>query len=131
MYLSVQVLIGPSDWEDHSLGKEGAERYRVHNLPNCSLCSGLYELGIATPRAHSGRKTGNLDPHLIVPLYLGQTDNIRTRLQCYGRDGAHLENGNSNGQVNDYVPQGHGLFSEAFFSGYSVVYRWAPVSTSY
>ncbi|KAH7854982.1 hypothetical protein Vadar_019855 [Vaccinium darrowii] len=121
-----KVLIGPSDWEDHSLRKEGAERYRVHNLPNCSSCSGIYELGIVIPQAHSGRKTGNLDPELIIPVYLGQADNVRTRLQCYGREGAHLENGNSNSQVNDFVQQRRGLFSEAFSRGYSIVYRWAP-----
>ncbi|XP_058206644.1 protein EFFECTOR OF TRANSCRIPTION 2-like isoform X2 [Rhododendron vialii] len=107
-----KVLVGPSDWEDHSLGKEGAERYRFDNLPNCSSCPGLYELGrIVVPRAHSGRKNGNLDSHLIDPVYLGQTDNVRTRLQCYGRDGAHLD----------------GLFSEAFSNGYSIVFRWAPM----
>uniref|UniRef100_A0A803RBZ1 Uncharacterized protein n=1 Tax=Cannabis sativa TaxID=3483 RepID=A0A803RBZ1_CANSA len=32
-----EILVGPSDWEDHSLGKEGAERYRVHNLPKIQV----------------------------------------------------------------------------------------------
>ncbi|GMP59573.1 hypothetical protein CsSME_00022806 [Camellia sinensis var. sinensis] len=50
-----KALVGPSDWEDHSSGKEGAERYRVYNLPYCSSCSGLYELGIALPCTRSGR----------------------------------------------------------------------------
>ncbi|GFS43296.1 effector of transcription2 [Actinidia rufa] len=122
-----KVLIGPSDWEDHSLGKEGAERYRVHNLPNCSSCSGLYELGIAVPRFCSGRETSKLDPVHIIPVYLGQAENVRTRLQRYGREGAHLENGKSFGEANDSVRQGLGLFSEIFSRGYSVVYRWAPV----
>ncbi|KAE9464529.1 hypothetical protein C3L33_03574, partial [Rhododendron williamsianum] len=118
------VLVGPSDWEDHSLWK-GAERYRVQNLPNCYSCPGLYELGLVISGAHSGSKIGNLDP---VPFYLGQTGNVRTRLQCYGREGAHLENGDSNGQVNDYVlQQGHGAFSEAFSRGYTIAYRWAPM----
>ncbi|XP_058206648.1 protein EFFECTOR OF TRANSCRIPTION 2-like isoform X2 [Rhododendron vialii] len=123
LFYDWKVLVGPSDWEDHSLWK-GAERYRVHNLPNCYSCPGLYELGIVISGAHSGSKIGNLDP---VPFYLGQTGNVRSRLQCYGREGAHLENGNFNGQVNDYVPQqGHGAFSEAFSRGYTIVYRWAP-----
>ena len=47
MYVNFQILIGPRDWEDYLSSKEGAERYRTHNLPNCSSCPGLYELGIA------------------------------------------------------------------------------------
>ncbi|KAF7149348.1 hypothetical protein RHSIM_Rhsim03G0233900 [Rhododendron simsii] len=124
LFYEWKVLVGPSDWEDHSLWI-GAERYRVHNLPNCYSCPGLYELGIVISGAHSGSKIGNLDP---VPFYLGQSGDVRTRLQLYGRDGAHLKNGNSNGQVNDYVlQQGHGAFSEAFSRGYTIVYRWAPM----
>ncbi|THF99997.1 hypothetical protein TEA_017535 [Camellia sinensis var. sinensis] len=123
----VLVLIGPSDWEDHSLGKEGAERYRIHNLPNCASCSGLYELGIVVLHTRSGRETSKFDPDHIIPVYVGQADNVRTRLQCYGREGAHLENGKSTGELNDSVLQGRGLFSEIFSRGYSVVYRWAPL----
>ncbi|KAF5935103.1 hypothetical protein HYC85_026232 [Camellia sinensis] len=123
-----EVLIGPSDWEDHSLGKEGAERYRIHNLPNCASCSGLYELGIVVLHTRSGRETSKFDPDRIIPVYVGQADNVRTRLQCYGREGAHLENGKSTGELNDSVLQGRGLFSEIFSRGYSVVYRWAPVN---
>ncbi|KAG5559221.1 hypothetical protein RHGRI_008956 [Rhododendron griersonianum] len=106
--IPIEVLVGPSDWEDHSLGKEGVERYRVHNLPDCYSCPGLYELGLVISGAHSGSKIGNLDP---VIVYLGQTDNVRTRLQRYGRDGAHLD----------------GLFSEAFSKDYSIAFRWAPM----
>ncbi|CAL5442875.1 unnamed protein product [Camellia sinensis] len=122
-----KVLIGPSDWEDHSLGKEGAERYRIHNLPNCASCSGLYELGIVVLHTRSGRETSKFDPDRIIPVYVGQADNVRTRLQRYGREGAHLENGKSTGELNDSVLQGRGLFSEIFSRGYSVVYRWAPM----
>ncbi|KAL6974524.1 hypothetical protein U1Q18_028709 [Sarracenia purpurea var. burkii] len=125
-----KVLIGPCDWEEHSMGKEGAERYRVHNLPNCSSWSGLYELGIAVPCSHSRHETSKLDPYRIIPVYLGQADNVRTRLQRYGREGAHLENGKSTNELNESVQQGLGLFSEIFKRGCSVVYRWAPVSTS-
>ncbi|KAH7852785.1 hypothetical protein Vadar_029179 [Vaccinium darrowii] len=77
---SVQILIGASDWEDHSLGKEGAERYRVHNLPNCFSCSGLHELGIAVPCSSSSAETSKLDPDSIIAVYLGQGENVRTRL---------------------------------------------------
>lgn len=121
--------MGPSDWEDHSLGKEGAERYRVHNLPNCSSCSGLYELGIAVPHSSSSRETSKLDPDCIIPVYLGQAENVRTRLQRYGREGAHLENGKPTSELNYSTQQGLGLFTDIFARCYSVVYRWAPVST--
>ncbi|KAL6958544.1 hypothetical protein U1Q18_049205 [Sarracenia purpurea var. burkii] len=124
-----KVLIGPSDWEDHSLGKEGAERYKVHNLPNCSSCSGLYELGIVVPHTRSGREIGKLDRDLVIPVYLGQADNVRSRLQRYGRDGAHLENGNVTGQLNEAIQQGPRLFSDIFSSGFSIVYRWAPMKS--
>ncbi|KAH7851339.1 hypothetical protein Vadar_010087 [Vaccinium darrowii] len=77
---SVQILIGASDWEDHSLGKEGAERYSVHNLPNCSSCSGLHELGIAVPCSCSIGETSKLDPDSIIAVYLGEGENVRTRL---------------------------------------------------
>ncbi|KAH7852920.1 hypothetical protein Vadar_030992 [Vaccinium darrowii] len=73
----MQILIGASDWEDQSLGKEGTERYRYHNLPNCSSCSGLYEFGIAIPCSSSSRETSKLDPDSIIPVYLGQAENIR------------------------------------------------------
>lgn len=113
-----KVLVGPSDWEDHSLGKEGAERYKVYNLPDCSSCSGLYELGIALPCTRSGREISKLFPDRIIPVYLGQSDDIRYRLQCYGREGAHLENGNS-----------IGIFSNIFSRGCAIVYRWAPMKS--
>ncbi|XP_052198540.1 protein EFFECTOR OF TRANSCRIPTION 2-like [Diospyros lotus] len=117
-----KVLVGPSDWEDHFTGKEGAQRYRVQNLPNCASCSGLYELGVVVPH---NRK---LDTNNIVPVYLGQADNVRTRLQCYGRGGSHLENDKSNGKPNDPVKQpSPGLFTEIFSRACSVVYRWAPM----
>ncbi|KAI8553563.1 hypothetical protein RHMOL_Rhmol05G0025400 [Rhododendron molle] len=122
-----KILVGPSDWEDHSLGKEGAERYRVHNLPNCSSCSGLYELGIAVPHSSSSRETSKLDPDCIIPVYLGQAENVRTRLQRYGREGAHLENGKQTNELNSSTQQGLGLFSDIFARSYSVVYRWAPM----
>ncbi|XP_012845412.1 PREDICTED: uncharacterized protein LOC105965416 [Erythranthe guttata] len=98
------------DWKEHAMGKEGAERYRTHNLPNCACSPGVYELAVALVlRRHSGII-------ILVPVYVGQTENIRNRLQDYGRNGAHLE---SNGL----------LVSDVFSRGFSIVYRWAPVSS--
>uniref|UniRef100_A0A2P2PIH4 Uncharacterized protein LOC103453197 n=1 Tax=Rhizophora mucronata TaxID=61149 RepID=A0A2P2PIH4_RHIMU len=128
-----QVLIGPTDWEDHSQGKEGASRYRIHNLPPYSG-SGLYELGIALARSKSGRDVGKLDPDDIVVVYLGQADNVRTRIQHYGRSGAHLSSSFSSGywtgdhdSKTDSPNKGHGLFEEFFSRGFSIVFRWAPM----
>ena len=129
-----QVLVGPSDWEDYSLGKEGAARYRVHNLPKSSG-SGIYELGIAVSQTGLGREVGKLDPDQLVVAYLGQADNVRTRLQQYGRTGAHLGNSYANGCANDSknvsLQKRLGLFDEILSRGYPIVFRWAPVSTSF
>ncbi|KAI3790087.1 hypothetical protein L2E82_02900 [Cichorium intybus] len=122
-----KILIGPRDWEDYLLSKEGAERYRTHNLPNCSSCPGLYELGIAVslPQTESKNST-KLSSKRIIPVYLGQADNVRTRLQQYGRDGAHLENGLSNGEQIDRKVLG--LFSDIFSYGFAIAFRWAPMN---
>ncbi|XP_020083923.1 protein EFFECTOR OF TRANSCRIPTION 2-like isoform X2 [Ananas comosus] len=126
------VLIGPSDWEDHLSGKDGVQRYRIHNLPaNCS-CPGLYELGVATTIPDEGRWTRKHDLDDIVVVYLGQADNLRTRLQHYGRTGSHLDYGNSltcsskNGSP--CFTAGPGLFREIFSKGYSLVFRWVQMT---
>lgn len=125
-----QILIGPSDWEEYLLGKEGAERYRVHNLPKNSG-PGVYELGIAVSRTGLGREIGKLDPERIVVVYLGQADNVRTRLQCYGRTGAHLGS-SCPPDCKTVIPQkGPGLFEEILSRGYPIIFRWAPVSILY
>ncbi|XP_073141923.1 protein EFFECTOR OF TRANSCRIPTION 2-like [Henckelia pumila] len=129
-----KILIGASDWKDHSLGKEGAERYRTHNLPNCTSCPGVYELGVGISRPRHGRDERKLDSSAVVPVYLGQADNVRNRLQQYGREGAHLGNRCSNGEAagidqsicSDRDP---GLFTEIFSNGFQIVYRWAPMKT--
>ncbi|KAK4342469.1 hypothetical protein RND71_038285 [Anisodus tanguticus] len=127
-----KILIGPNDWEDYLLGKEGAEKYRTQNLPNCTSCSGVYELGIAVSRSQAGREASRLDPDYIVPVYVGKSDNVRTRLQRYGREGAHLENGCSNSELhigeNVSGSKRTGLFTETFSRGFSIVYRWAPMN---
>ncbi|OIT33955.1 PREDICTED: protein EFFECTOR OF TRANSCRIPTION 2-like [Nicotiana attenuata] len=127
-----KILIGPNDWTDYLLRKEGAEKYRTQNLPNCTSCSGVYELGIAVTRHQAGREASRLDPDYIVPVYVGKSDNVRTRLQRYGREGAHLENGCSNSALHDQVnvsaSKRAGLFTEAFSRGFSIVYRWAPMN---
>lgn len=119
----VQVLVGPSDWEDYSLGKEGAARYRVQNLPT-SAGPGLYELAVAVPRKGLGRELDKLDSDGVAVVYLGQADSVRTRLQCYGRNGAHLNKPNDSGLKN-----GPGYFEDIFSRGFSIVYRWVPVSS--
>ncbi|KAB5552575.1 hypothetical protein DKX38_009886 [Salix brachista] len=126
-----QLLIGPSDWQDYFLGKEGASRYRVHNLPTTSG-PGLYELGIVVSRSTLPRRdVGKLVPDGMVVVYLGQADNVKTRLQQYGRSGAHLGNTYSTGYVNDSkddsLKTGLGLFEEIFSRGHSIVYRWASM----
>ncbi|CAN6456932.1 unnamed protein product [Victoria cruziana] len=132
-----EILIGPSDWEDHSLGKDGAERYRIHNLPTSSSCPGLYELGIAKHHTETGRKNRKINPHHVIVVYLGQADNVRTRLQHYGRAGSHLDHGISFASSNKgtptdipgipYARQGPGLFMDVFSRGLPIVFRWAPM----
>ncbi|KAE7998574.1 hypothetical protein FH972_003108 [Carpinus fangiana] len=124
-----QILVGPSDWEDYLLGKEGATRYRVQNLPKSSG-PGLYELGIAVSRTGLGREISKLDPDRVIVTYLGQADNVKTRLQQYGRTGAHLGNRCFNGCPNDSksvcLQKEPGLFEEIFSNGYPIVFRWVP-----
>ncbi|KAK6147737.1 hypothetical protein DH2020_018649 [Rehmannia glutinosa] len=128
-----KILIGASDWEDHSMGKEGAEKYRTQNLPKWTSCPGVYELGVVASRPRSGRETRKLDSGSVVPVYLGQADNLRTRLQQYGRDGAHLENGCSNNNfTNCETVSSHkepGLFTDIFSKGLPIVYRCAPMKS--
>lgn len=124
-----QVLIGPSDWENYEAGKEWAERYRVGNLP--PVCgSGLYEIGVAVTRTDSGRDVDKLEPDRIVVVYLGQADNVRSRLQHYGRTGSHLVHHRCSA-VPEPVGDGYrtGTFKEIFSRGYPIVYRWAPMKS--
>jgi hypothetical protein len=81
-----------------------------------------------------GREISKLDPDRVIVTYLGQADNVKTRLQQYGRTGAHLSNSCFNGCPNDSksvcLQKGPGLFEEIFSNGYPIVFRWVPVSTS-
>ncbi|KAJ1421071.1 hypothetical protein SESBI_13942 [Sesbania bispinosa] len=122
-----KILIGPTDWEDYSKEKEGSARYRIHNLPEKSS-PGVYELGIAVSSSSGlGRRIYKLapDPQRIVVVYLGQADNVRTRLQHYGRNGAHL--GISCYSDDSSLQKGRSLFQEIFSQGFPIVYRWAPM----
>lgn len=113
------------------MGKEGATRYRVHNLPKSSG-PGIYELGIAASHAKSGREVAKLDPQFIVVVYLGQADCVRTRLQQYGRSGAHLGKCSSAACEVDCKTSSPtkqlGLFEQVLSRGYPIVFRWASVS---
>lgn len=86
-------------------------------------------------RTGLGREVGRLNPDRIVVVYLGQADSVRTRLQSYGRTGAHLGNSYPNGQPNDSkcvsLQHGPGLFEEIFSRGNPIIFRWAPVSPSF
>ncbi|GER51408.1 effector of transcription2 [Striga asiatica] len=130
-----KILIGPSDWEDYSMAKEGVEKYRTQNLPKWTSCSGVYELGVAASRPKSGRGAREFKSSSVVPVYLGQADNLRNRLQQYGRDGAHLENGCLNLKFNDcQTSTSHnrlGWFADIFSRGLPILYRCAPVSIYY
>lgn len=95
---------------------EGVSRYRLHNLPQVSS-PGLYELGI--PLSSSAK----IQSDNVLVVYLGQADNVRTRLQRYGRSGAHLNNPNDSALKN-----GTGLFEDVFIRGFGIVFRWVPVS---
>ncbi|XP_049931591.1 protein EFFECTOR OF TRANSCRIPTION 2-like isoform X2 [Nymphaea colorata] len=74
--------------------------------------------------------------HVIV-VYLGQADNVRARLQQYGRAGSHLDHGvsfpsSNKGEPTDipaipYIQQGPGLFIDVFSRGFPIVFRWAPM----
>jgi hypothetical protein len=79
-----------------------------------------------------GREISKLDPDRVIVTYLGQADNVKARLQQYGRTGAHL--GKFNGCPNDSksvcLQKEPGLFEETFSNGYPIVFRWVPVSTS-
>ncbi|KAL3644340.1 hypothetical protein CASFOL_012272 [Castilleja foliolosa] len=127
-----KILIGPFDWESYSVAK-GAERYRTQNLPKLISCPGVYELGIAASRPHSRRETRKYDSTFVVPVYIGQADNLRTRLQQYGRDGNHLENGCSNNKLIDCESvlshKGPRLFTDIFSKGLPIVYRCAPMKS--
>ncbi|XP_050371225.1 protein EFFECTOR OF TRANSCRIPTION 2 isoform X2 [Argentina anserina] len=120
-----KVIVGPCDWEDHSANKDGAERYRVHNLPS-DESPGVYELGVAVLPSGSGRV---IKADQIVPVYVGQADNVTTRLRQYGRTGAHLGKSCSFGNRYELICKGPGLFQQMLARGYTIVYRWAPMRT--
>ncbi|KAJ8641009.1 hypothetical protein MRB53_017703 [Persea americana] len=124
-----KVLIGPSDWENYSLGKDGVERYRLHNLPISCSCPGLYELGIAKDDSHNdeGHKIREFHPNCVIVVYLGQAENVRTRLQHYGRVGSHLDHGNSFENTSPCLQRRPGLFREVFSRGFPIVFRWVPM----
>lgn len=123
-----KVLIGSNDWEDFKNGKDGVARYRVQNLPRRS-CPGLYELGVAVIGHHDQAR--KLDSDDVLAAYLGQAESVRSRLQSYGRSGAHLRNVNNNLTIEspDKKAVTTSLFEDIFFKDGSVLYRWAPMGS--
>lgn len=148
-----KVLVGPNDWRNHYKGLEGAAKYRLHNLPNC-FHSGVYELAVyldKSTHAHDTRKgtSNRLNKDALVPVYVGQAENVRDRLQEYGRCGSHLEGSLQNGKCQQcetrtsqtntgfierivvtagyfeegFCPLPH-LFTRAFDRAYSIAFRW-------
>lgn len=89
-----KVLVGPTDWQNHSAGSEGAQRYRLHNLPSSYFGPGVYELALCPTEfssSHGRRSSSCPRKDTTVIVYVGQAENIRTRLQNYGCCGSHLE----------------------------------------
>ncbi|XP_015889196.3 protein EFFECTOR OF TRANSCRIPTION 2 isoform X1 [Ziziphus jujuba] len=124
-----KILVGPCDWEAYSLGKDGAERYRFHNLPGIST-PGVYELAIPLSQTGGlGRNVAKLDPEGMVVVYIGHAEDVRTRLQHYGRTGAHLGSGCSTAHPTPCLSKGPGLFEEIFSRGYPIMFRWAPMQS--
>ncbi|MFQ6651406.1 hypothetical protein Gotur_023752 [Gossypium turneri] len=110
-----KLLICPHDWKN---GKGGAvTRYRLENLPQ-SLGPGTYELAVC--KLPSRDRHGKLEPGYVV--YVGEAENIKARLQQYGRDGTHLC------RKNGFREKKCLLFDPIFARGCSIIYRWAYVS---
>ena len=81
----------------------------------------------------SSNSSRRFDPKDIVIVYLGQAENVRTRLQHYGRTGSHLEPGDSTvrpGKNPSKVKQRRpGLFEQVFSLGFSIMFRWSPTKS--
>ncbi|CAL9243870.1 unnamed protein product [Arabidopsis halleri] len=108
-----QILIRPNDWKDFNNGKEGViRRYRHEDLP--PICStGLYELGVAVIGQDLGQK---FDPDNVVPIYLGESVDVRSRLQDYGRCGGHLP---------------ASLFEDISLNGFYIFFRYALMGSKW
>ncbi|CAM6057062.1 unnamed protein product [Sphagnum tenellum] len=137
-----KVLVGPSDWRDHAAGKEGVQRYRVQNLPGSHCGPGVYELGVTGPawlpvqQDQAGLGSNKLRSKEVVAVFVGQSDNVRQRLQRYGQAGGHLEGAKSGGEPmspehssGSRSPRGPRLFTEVFALGCSVAFRWAATDS--
>lgn len=73
----------------------------------------------------------------VLPVYVGQAENVRTRLQQYGKDGSHLGSAGKavggtearqRGKQKVASEQNSGMFQQAFALGYAVVFRYSKVT---
>ncbi|XP_051152404.1 protein EFFECTOR OF TRANSCRIPTION 2-like [Andrographis paniculata] len=106
-----KVLIEPTNWYDDQM-----ERYNKQSLAGCTRGPGLYELGMLRLLPQHGEIIGP-DSSALLPTYIGRAKNVCVRLQQYGRNGAHLENGCS-------CPK---LFSRVLSLGFAITFRVAPM----
>ncbi|KAH7332274.1 hypothetical protein KP509_20G079300 [Ceratopteris richardii] len=150
-----KVLVGHDDWHNYYKGLEAAEKYRLHNLPstNC-FYSGVYELALYPGKKNHtlesrNRSSRSLKKGYIVPIYVGQAENVRNRLQEYGRSGSHLEGSadlfqnkqclqcgihffeeseikakDPPNNVEEELCSCPHLFTSAFRQGYFIAFRW-------
>ncbi|KAK1318322.1 hypothetical protein QJS10_CPB04g00685 [Acorus calamus] len=87
-----KILVGPTDWKNYDMGKEGVPRYRIQNLPPAYSVPGIYELGIGLPATDEADHLSCWTNFVyVISAYLGHTGDLRKRLQEHGRGGSHLE----------------------------------------
>ncbi|GJP47820.1 hypothetical protein CLOM_g9967 [Closterium sp. NIES-68] len=105
-----KLLTAADDWSNHSQGVPGTTRYRIANLPD-QTGPGVYELGLLPNQVV--RRQRRLHRSQVRVVYVGHSDNVRTRMQQYGQSGSHLK----------------AMFEEVFREDYAVVFRWTAAST--
>ena len=114
---------------------------------------GVYELALCSTeftKTNGTRSSAQFKKDTLVVVYVGQAENLYSRLQEYGRTGSHLETGGGGdykcgkswkpcGNTNSSEKNLNGfscqqvacdcprLFTKAFTHGYPIAFRWTPV----